>query len=542
MFQNYFFLNRFVLDSKSLIEKSVIKDIFSQEKSKLIIEISGNEIVKFIELCVIPGNAYILLRDKFTRAKKNTISLFEKAIGQIINSIEIADDDRIIKLSLTNSEIYFTIRGKFTNVFFHEADDRFHSFKVLDELTLLQIQKEIDCKRFISVWNQIALPKLLNHNELEDIRKKFPIIGSEIIKEVKTRLNDESAEDISKDIIDVLLDVKSASPTVFINAAEKELYLGFERFKSFPFKEKKIFSDVNEALLYFLSKNYFLENKYSKEKIIRNHIDRELKKVTNKIQNLQGLLERGSKEVEYNKFGKLLLNNISSIRPRMSSITLDDVFADGKQIDIKLNPALSPQKNVDYYFEKSRNEKLAFAKNQQLFESAKRDYKNLKSLEELLDRTESSKELDEIMQKLKIKRPQQLSGKDEISSKFKHYLIEGKYDLYVGKDSKSNDLLTTKFAKQNDYWFHSRGMSGSHVVLRIHNTKEPVPKSVLKKAASIAAFHSKAKTAGIVPVAYTFKKYVVKKKGDPVGTVHILREDVLLVKPEIPDGCEYVSS
>lgn len=91
-------------------------------------------------------------------------------------------------------------------------------------------------------------------------------------------------------------------------------------------------------------------------------------------------------------------------------------------------------------------------------------------------------------------------------------MIEGKYDLYVGKDSKNNDLLTTKFAKQNDYWLHARGASGSHAVLRIHNTKEPVPKSVLKKSASIAAFHSKAKTAGIVPVAFTFKKYVVKKK------------------------------
>ena len=65
---------------------------------------------------------------------------------------------------------------------------------------------------------------------------------------------------------------------------------------------------------------------------------------------------------------------------------------------------------------------------------------------------------------------------------------------------------------------------------------------MLKKAASIAAFHSKAKTAGIVPVAYTFKKYVVKKKGDPAGTVRLLREEVLLVRPEIPAGCEYITS
>ncbi|NWG28118.1 MAG: DUF814 domain-containing protein, partial [Ignavibacteriaceae bacterium] len=118
--------------------------------------------------------------------------------------------------------------------------------------------------------------------------------------------------------------------------------------------------------------------------------------------------------------------------------------------------------------------------------------------------------------------------------------IEGKYKVFVGKDSKSNDLLTTRFAKQNDYWFHARGSSGSHVVLRVENTKETISKNILKKAAALAAYHSKAKTAGIVPVAYTLKKYVVKKKGDPSGTVRLLREDVLLVKPEIPAGCEYV--
>ena len=297
-----------------------------------------------------------------------------------------------------------------------------------------------------------------------------------------------------------------------------------------------------EAQNYLLSKKYFLQDKYSKEKLIRNHIERELKKVISKIQNLQGVIERGTKEEEYNKNGKLLLANLSSIKSRMSSIVVEDIFSGGEKVNIKLNPAMTPQKNIDYYFEKSRSEKIAFNKSRELFENAKKDFERLKKMENSLDNIESTKELDDLMKQLKIKTTQESNDKEDLSSKFKHYIIENKYDLYVGKDSKNNDLLTTKFAKQNDYWFHSRGSSGSHAVLRIHNTKESVPKSVLKKAASIAAYHSKAKTAGIVPVVYTFKKYVVKKKGDPAGTVHLLREDVLLVKPEIPAGCEFISS
>jgi predicted ribosome quality control (RQC) complex YloA/Tae2 family protein len=164
----------------------------------------------------------------------------------------------------------------------------------------------------------------------------------------------------------------------------------------------------------------------------------------------------------------------------------------------------------------------------------------MKKISEITGKIEELNELDKIMKELKIKKPGQKKEKEDLKSKFKHYVIEEKYDLFVGKDSKNNDLLTTKFARQSDIWFHARSVSGSHVVLRVNNTKETVPKNVLKKAAALAAFHSKAKTAGTVPVAYTFKKYVVKKKNDPVGTVHLLREEVILVKPEIPKGCEYI--
>ena len=108
----------------------------------------------------------------------------------------------------------------------------------------------------------------------------------------------------------------------------------------------------------------------------------------------------------------------------------------------------------------------------------------------------------------------------------------------MGRDSRENDYLSIKFAKQNDYWFHSRGLPGSHVLLRVENTKEIIPKNILKQVASIAAFYSKAKTAKVAPVSYTFAKFVHKKKGMEPGQVLLQRENVLLVKPEIPKNCE----
>jgi len=541
MLQNYFFLNRFLIEAQEFLEDSRIEEIFSQEKSKLVIVVSKNGKEYYLELCVIPGNSYLNIRKNYSRAKKNTVNFFEAALGEKIDSLQIANDDRIIKLKCTRAEIFFTIRGKFTNVFFFDADHQPYAFKSVEELTIASIKKELTTKIFLDGWNQITFLPVNQENYLDEIRKKYPILGSEIIKEVKARLRTDGNNDFSAFLNDVLNEIRTFKPCVFIEEKEQEIHLGFENFKSLPFIEKKVFESLIDAVNFLLSKKYYLKDKYSKEKNIRNHLERELKKVSSKIQNLQGLIERGTKEDEYNKFGKLLLANLGSIKSRMSSIIVEDIISGGKKIKIDLNPSLSPQKNVDYYFNKSKSENISFAKSQELFENAKKHFERLKKMENALDKIESPKELDDLMKQLKIKTSQESSDKDDLGSKFKQYLIEGKYKVYVGKDSKSNDLLTTRFAKQNDYWFHARGSSGSHVVLRVENTKEPVPKNVLKKAAALTAYHSKAKTAGVVPVAFTFKKYVVKKKGDPTGTVHLLREDVLLVRPEIPIGCEFIS-
>lgn len=226
----------------------------------------------------------------------------------------------------------------------------------------------------------------------------------------------------------------------------------------------------------------------------------------------------------------------------MSEIELEDMLNPGTQIKVKLDPKLSPQKNVEMYFDKSKNERTNFEKSIQLFDSVKKEYDKLNRIQTELKTIDSNEKLMLIMKELKIKNEASKQGSEnDLSSKFKQYIINGKYRLYVGKDSRNNDLLTTKFARQNDFWFHARSVSGSHTVLKSENPKEAVPKDVLKKAAAITAYHSKAKTAGMAPVSYTFKKYVVKKKGMEPGKVALLKEDVLIVKPEIPEGCEYVS-
>lgn len=113
------------------------------------------------------------------------------------------------------------------------------------------------------------------------------------------------------------------------------------------------------------------------------------------------------------------------------------------------------------------------------------------------------------------------------------YELPGGWTVLAGKTDADNDLLSIKFAGPDDWWFHVRGMPGSHVILRSRDGEE-ADRETLKLAAAIAAYHSKARTGGVVPVSCTRARYVTKPAGARPGSVAIRKEIVLKVRPALP--------
>jgi predicted ribosome quality control (RQC) complex YloA/Tae2 family protein len=108
-------------------------------------------------------------------------------------------------------------------------------------------------------------------------------------------------------------------------------------------------------------------------------------------------------------------------------------------------------------------------------------------------------------------------------------LPEGWYVL-VGRTDADNDYLSFRLARPEDWWFHVRGMPGSHVILQGPPGAEP-DRQTLERAAAIAAYHSKARNAGVVPVSGTRARDVTKPRGAKAGTVQIRHEQVFKVRP-----------
>jgi len=115
------------------------------------------------------------------------------------------------------------------------------------------------------------------------------------------------------------------------------------------------------------------------------------------------------------------------------------------------------------------------------------------------------------------------------------YQLPNNWMILAGQSERDNDRLSLKIAHANDWWFHVRGMPGSHVILRPpEGIKESPDKEMLKQAAAVAAWHSKARNGGMVAVSATLAKFVTKPRGAKPGTVSIRKETVFKVRPGLP--------
>jgi predicted ribosome quality control (RQC) complex YloA/Tae2 family protein len=134
-------------------------------------------------------------------------------------------------------------------------------------------------------------------------------------------------------------------------------------------------------------------------------------------------------------------------------------------------------------------------------------------------------------------------GKKEEKKKeqFKRLKVNEEWDIFMGRTSRENDLLTCKTAKPTDWWFHSRVFHGTHLVLRNYRKQEPNNELIIL-CSRIAAYYSKAKNSTNVPVDYTQIRYVTKPHGAASGYVIYKNQKTLFVTPiSIRDAANYIN-
>jgi len=265
----------------------------------------------------------------------------------------------------------------------------------------------------------------------------------------------------------------------------------------------------------------------------RRPLSRQLKRSRRRLQKLNKDLEKAGDPDRLRAEAQVLGTALHQVKRGAEEVALPNPGIEGlpDPAVIPLDPALSPQKNMDLKFRRARRAQRT-AKH--VGEERGRLEAELTRLEALLkrvdDRDESVRsELERPTAKPQRRGPAKNVKKDELSRLAHVHWLDDETRILVGRSSKANDALLRKYAKGNDLWFHVRDGSGSHVFLR--PGKQEASPEALRFAAGLAAKYSSLKTEAQVDVIWTECKHVRKRKGAPVGQVQVASTRVVRVAP-----------
>lgn len=256
-------------------------------------------------------------------------------------------------------------------------------------------------------------------------------------------------------------------------------------------------------------------------------------RLSRKINAQQAELNQCADREQLRVFGDLLNANLYQVQKGASSVELQNFYEDMEPVVIRLNPALTASQNAQKYYKDYRKARTAEQILKEQIIQAEQELAYVDTVFDALSRAETERELSEIRQELAdqgyLKRgkgkqkPQAMMGPMEFCSS------EG-FSILVGRNNRQNDKLTMKQAGNNDLWFHTKNIPGSHTVL-VTQGRTPGESSILE-AAKLAAYHSRAKNSAQVPVDYTQIRHVNKPSGAKPGMVIYENYRTLYVTPE----------
>ncbi len=296
------------------------------------------------------------------------------------------------------------------------------------------------------------------------------------------------------------------------------------------------YESISEVLeLYYSERNTYTRIR-QKSADLRKHVNTLLERNQKKYSLQMKQLKDSEKREKYKVYGELINAFGYGLTPDDKFLEAANYYDDNKIIKIPIDNTKTPAENAQKYFDKyGKMKRTAEALNELILET-KGQIDHLESIQNSLDIALSADDLvqikDELIEYGFIKKGKG-SKKQKVKSKPFHYISSDGFDMYVGKNNYQNDELTFKLATGNDWWFHAKGMPGSHVIVKAENKE--LPDSTFEEAGKLAGYYSKGKNADKVEIDYLQKKNVKKPNGAAAGFVVYYTNYSLTIHPDISD-------
>ena len=514
-------------------------------------------------LCNISSNSYRI--HLTTTSKPNPLNapnfcmlLRKHLVGFRIVNISTLNLERIVTIELEGynelndklrKKLIIELMGKHSNIILlNESNKIIDSIRHLD-ISSGSLRDILPAREYILPNNDTKLDfynaskedfiNIINSDINKSVTNNYIGFSNSFVSSILENLN-ISNNDFSKNDISTLYDTIR---TILLNIETNNVKL-----INYNTNDYVITSSNTEPL----QVNFFLDDFYSQKEekdsinTYRNNLLKlvltALKKISKKLDNINIKLKECDNMDKYRIYGELITSNLYKLdfNQNVESVVLENYYDNNNNITIPLDKTISISYNAKKFFKKYHKLKNTLEIVSVQKQDTEKEIDYLESIVYELENANSISDLDEIY--LEISENGIFKGKEKsnikknkVNKKKVHdeyepiiYTVDG-FTLYVGKNNKQNDYITTKLGKNEDYWFHTKDIRGSHCLLKCNGKN--VKEHTLVACCQIAAFHSKAKLSSNVPVDYCFAKFVKKPSGSKPGMVIYTNNKTMNVNP-----------
>src|SRR3989454_6246792 len=262
---------------------------------------------------------------------------------------------------------------------------------------------------------------------------------------------------------------------------------------------------------------------------IKAGLRKTLKRTVKRIEALEADLAKAERYRDYNRYGELLKSHLGEIGKGATAITVPDYFDPAlPDLVLPLDPAKSPQGNLDDYFRKYKKYQNAQKAIRPRLQAAQAEAATLRERLASLDRDEAPAEEGNLVGAVREPPLRRKKGTAPAQPVLK-VTTEAGGAIPVGRDNRENEELTFGLARSHDLWLHASGAPGSHVVLRLEKGAE-IRKESLLDAATLALQYSDLRKSGQGEVLYAYRKHVRKPRGAKPGLVTVTQDKRIFLK------------
>lgn len=557
-------VNSLARELNEMLEGTKIDKVYQPEKDEVCLKIrSGKDNYKLV-LSASPSHPRVYIADNYEKQNPKKAPVFCMTLRKHIQSGVIAGVvqvgfERIIRIAIdsydelrekTRKYLYVEIMGKHSNIILvHDTENR-----ILDSIK--RVPPSVSRLRQILPGMAYELPPVqdkinpmanIDRQELIDRIRScdmqiFKAIYSNILglsptvaREICYRLDIDksmSSLEIGDGEIDrIIKEINLMFGKLELGQAYPNMIIDQKRDKIVEFSSIKLnqyedlteinFDRVSQAIeSYYISKD-IKDRINQRASAMKKSLQIKLDRVNNKIKKQNQELLESEKADDYRVKGEILTSYIYMVQKGMEEVELDNFYDNNSKIRVSLNKNLTPSENAQKYFKKYNKLKNA---SEEISKQIKINLEESEYLENSLlaiENCDNDKDLKEIREELIREgyiKSYRMPKKDiKPNAQYLKYMSSGGNLIMVGKNNKQNDYLTLRLADNEDLWFHTKNIPGSHVVLKCAGKK--VLDEEILEAATLAAYYSKAKMSANVPVDYTIKKHVKKPSGAKPGMV-----------------------